>query len=314
MQIQSAVLFLVFNRPEATRRVFAAISQAKPPRLYVASDGPRASRYGEAILVEQVRAIAAAVDWPCQVRTLLREENLGCKIAISTGIDWFFENELQGIILEDDCLPNQDFFIFCETLLKYYADDERVWCITGNNFQNGKRRGPASYYFSRYNHVWGWATWRRAWHKSDMRISFWPDWKISASWKNYWDDSVEQRYWESIFDQMYQAKIDTWDYSWTACVWFHGGLTATPNVNLVSNIGFGEDSTHTKLADSPYANLATVPLGERTHPIMVSRSAEADRYVFDNLFGGSASRFPYILIRFPRRLASFVLKRLRRIN
>jgi hypothetical protein len=229
---QTAVLFLVFNRPETTKQVFEAIRQAKPPRLYVAADGPRANREGEAARASQVREIATAVDWPCELKTLFRDENLGCKNAVSSGIDWFFENEEQGIILEDDCLPHPDFFTFCETLLNRYASDERVWVVTGDNFQDGQQRSDGSYYFSRYNHVWGWASWRRAWTKRDMNIQFWPNWRESPEWKAWLPDRVERKYWTKIFDQMYRQEIDTWDYPWTASVWFHGGLSATPNVLL----------------------------------------------------------------------------------
>jgi len=310
--MKTAVLFLVFNRPDTTAQVFDAIRKAKPPRLYVAADGPRADRVGEKEKVARVREIATAVDWPCEVKTLFREENLGCKYAVSGGITWFFEHEEQGIILEDDCLPHPDFFMFCETLLDRYATDKRVWVITGDNFQNGVRRGEASYYFSRYNHVWGWASWRRAWQKADMDIRFWLEWKTSPAWSEFWPDSVARKYWEKIFDRMYRAEIDTWDYPWTASVWYHGGLTATPNVNLVSNIGFGPDSTHTAFADSPLAGMATKSISEIRHPAAVEQDAVADRYVFDHTFGGHALRFPLSLLHILRRSAGFVYRRLKR--
>jgi hypothetical protein len=294
--LQTAVLFLVFNRPDTTAQVFEAIRKAKPPRLYVAADGPRADREGEADRCAKVREISTAVDWPCEVKTLFREKNLGCKYAVSGGITWFFEQEEQGIILEDDCLPHPDFFSFCETLLDRYATDDRVWVITGDNFQNGVQRGEASYYFSRYNHVWGWASWRRAWQKSDMDIRFWPEWKTSAAWKELWQDSVARKYWEKIFDRMHRAEIDTWDYPWTASVWYHGGLTATPNVNLVSNIGFGPDSTHTASADSPLAGMATSAIGEIRHPKTIEQDAAADRYVFDHAIYEKRRRLPLGLI------------------
>jgi hypothetical protein len=301
--LQTAVLFLVFNRPDTTTQVFEAIRKAKPPRLYVAADGPRANRDGEAERVARVREIATAVDWPCEVKTLFREENLGCKYAVSGGITWFFEHEKQGIILEDDCFPHPDFFVFCETLLDQYATDEHVWVITGDNFQNGQKRGEGSYYFSRYNHVWGWASWRRAWQKADMEIKFWPEWKHSAAWQAAIPDKVERKYWSKIFDRMYRAEIDTWDYPWTASVWFYSGLTATPNVNLVSNIGFGPDSTHTASADSPLAGIATGQLGELTHPDQVVQDTAADRYVFDHVFDGRSLRFPQSLLRVPLLIA-----------
>jgi hypothetical protein len=311
--LQTAVLFLVFNRPDTTAQVFEAIRQAKPPRLYVAADGPRANRPGEAEKIVKVREIATSVDWPCEVKTLFREENLGCKYAVSGGITWFFEHEKQGIILEDDCLPHPEFFHFCESLLNRYSVDNRVWVITGDNFQDGIQRGEGSYYFSRYNHVWGWASWRRAWRNADMDIRFWPEWKRSATWKGFWDDPVARIYWEGIFDRMHRAEIDSWDYPWTASVWHLGGLTATPNVNLVSNIGFGPDSTHTASTDSPFAAMVTVSFGAIDHPARIAQDAAADRYVFDHHFGGRWQRFPYSLLRLPRRAAGFAYRHLKRI-
>jgi hypothetical protein len=292
VQLQTAVLFLVFNRPDTTKQVFEAIKQVKPLRLYVASDGPRANREGETELVALVRQIATAVDWPCEVKTLFRQENLGCKKAVSGGIDWFFENEEQGIILEDDCLPHQDFFNFCETLLNRYASDERVWVVTGDNFQDGQLRGEASYYFSRYNHVWGWASWRRAWSKRDMEIKFWPEWKKSPEWRTWLPDKLERNFWLQIFDQMYRNEIDTWDYPWIASIWFHGGLTATPNVNLVTNIGFGSNATHTT-GVSKMSNMKTSSIRNIINPDTLIHDVGADRYVFYQYFGGKWMVFPH---------------------
>lgn len=310
--LQTAELFLVFNRPETTKQVFEAIRQAKPPRLYVAADGPRTNREGEAERASQVREMATAVDWPCELKTLFRDENLGCKNAVSSGIDWFFENEEQGIILEDDCLPHPDFFTFCETLLNRYASDERIWVVTGDNFQDGQQRGDGSYYFSRYNHVWGWASWRRAWAKRDMNIQFWPKWKESPEWKSWLPDRVERKYWTKIFDQMYRQEIDTWDYPWTASVWFHGGLSATPNVNLVSNIGFGVDATHTASAESSLAEMATHELRAINHWSSVKQDLTADRYEFDYTFAGRYQRFPLSTLYLPSRIAGGMFSRLKR--
>lgn len=309
--LQTAVLFLVFNRPETTKQVFEAIRQAKPPRLYVAADGAREGKLGEAERVELVRRIATEVDWPCKVKTLFRDKNLGCKQAVSSGIDWFFDNEEQGIILEDDCLPHPDFFTFCETLLNRYASDERVWVITGDNFQDGQKRGDGSYYFSRYNHVWGWASWRRAWTKRDMSIRFWPQWKVSPEWKACVPDKIERKYWSNIFDLMYRNKFDTWDYPWTASVWYGNGLTATPHVNLVTNIGFGPDSSHTTSSDSPLARISTYAIGELIHPDFITQNQTADRYVFDHVFGGKNRRLPWSLLNLPRRMGRFVYRKLK---
>jgi hypothetical protein len=307
--LETAVLFLVFNRPDTTKQVFEAIKLAKPPRLYVAADGPRAGKEGEAQRVEQVRKIATAVDWPCEVKTLFRNQNLGCQKAVCEGIDWFFENEEQGIILEDDCLPHLDFFAFCETLLNRYANEEQVWVVTGDNFQDGQVRGEGSYYFSRYIHVWGWATWRRAWTKRDMGLNFWPEWKRGTEWALWLPNHIERKFWAQIFDKMYRNEIDTWDFPWTASVWFNRGLTATPNVNLVSNIGFGIDATHTTTAGS-MSRMKTSGIKNLIHPEAVTHSVAADDYVFLESFGGKNLTMPYKLIFDMKRAFGFIKSRI----
>lgn len=306
--LETPILLLVFNRPDVTAKVFEAVRNARPSRLYIAADGPRENKPGEAERCAEVRQLVTQVDWPCEVKTLFREKNLGCKQAVSGAIHWLFEQEENGIILEDDCLPNPDFFRFCETLLNQYADDERVSVITGNNFQRQQKRGDASYYFSKYNHCWGWASWRRAWQKYQGELIFWPDWRESAEWKKKIPDHVERRYWTKIFDDVHAGKIDSWAYPWTASVWLQGGLTATPNVNLVSNIGFGPDSTHTSSVDSPLAKIGTHCLGEIQHPQSVAVHLEADRYTFDHAFEGRMKRLPYSWFLFPRRAAGKIYR------
>ena len=305
-KIKTAVLFLVFNRPDTTTKVFQMIRQAKPPRLYVAADGARNNKVGEEEEIAKVREIATNVDWPCEVKTLFRDKNLGCKKAISEGITWFFENEEQGIILEDDCLPHLDFFNFCENLLDYYAEDEKVVCITGDNFQNNQRRGDASYYFSIYNHCWGWATWKRAWKHYQGDIPFWPEWIKKKSWFNLFPDKIERHYWEHVFKRVHEGKIDSWAYPWAASIWYRGGLTATPNTNLVSNIGFGRDSTHTTDENSKFSKMPVGNLGIIKHPKIIERNIEADKWTFDYHFGGKYHRFPYNLIRFTWRIIKYI--------
>ncbi len=161
---QTPILFLIFNRPDTTKRVFESISRVKPTKLYIAADGARKNKVGEVLLCQETRNIIELIDWECEIKTLFRTENLGCKIAVSSAIDWFFENEEQGIILEDDCLPHPSFFGYCETLLNYYKDDLRIGHIGGDNFQKGKKRGEGSYYFSQYYFIWGWAIWKLAWN------------------------------------------------------------------------------------------------------------------------------------------------------
>jgi len=311
--LETAVLFLVFNRPDTTKQVFEAIKLAKPPRLYVAADGPRAGKEGEAERVEQVRKIATAVDWPCSVKTLFRQENFGCKNAVRSAIDWFFENEEMGIVLEDDCLPHPFFFEYCEKMLQHYQDDSTVYVVTGDNFQEGIWRGNYSYYFSRFNHVWGWATWRRAWKTYDVSMAFWPEWKKSEGWKRWVPDKVERRYWEKIFDKSYKGLIDTWDYQWTASIWHKGGLTATPNVNLVLNIGFGLDATHTKCSvvnvDALHSDKIN-KLKKIDYSPLLEVDHQADKFTFDAHFNGFLYRMPYAIIFLPMRIFRLIKRKI----
>lgn len=305
--MKTAVLFLVFNRPNTTSEVFKKIRQAKPHRLYVASDGPRKSHDMEKEKVKNVREIATNIDWPCEVKTLFRDKNLGCKKAVSSAITWFFEHEEKGIILEDDCVPHLDFFSFCENLLDFYSDDKKVSVITGSNFQNGKWRGEASYYFSRYNHCWGWATWRRSWKNYDPNIKFWLNWSNSKAWKNFIHSKIERKYWNKIFNLVYLGQIDSWAYPWTASTWYKGGLTLTPNVNLVSNIGFGDNATHTKSRENEFSKMITKDLNNIIYTKKVERNKIADNWTFHHHYGGKKLYFPYNLALLFKKIINKIL-------
>lgn len=240
---KSPVLFLVFNRPETTARVFAAIREAKPERLYVAADGPRADRPEERLKTEDVREIATAVDWTCEVKTLFRATNFGCRIAVSEAINWFFEHEEQGIILEDDCLPHPDFFPYCDVLLDSYAQDTRIGQINGCSF--AVHINPESYAFTRYGTVWGWATWRRAWKFCDVDLKQWPRMRTDKYAKSVFPDRAERAHRRYLGDRLFRHEIDSWAYPWGLTRQYNHMLSITPCVNLVENIGFGADATHT---------------------------------------------------------------------
>lgn len=287
MSTVSPILFLVFNRPDTTSVVFQAIRAARPKRLYVAADGPRASRAGEAALCEEVRRIATAVDWPCELKILMRAENLGCKLAVSSAIDWYFEQEPEGIILEDDCVPDPTFFTYCDELLERYRDDLHVMCISGANFISAEWTPEESYYFSRYVHIWGWASWRRAWAHYDVKMSDWQSGgrrELIAQW--FPADRRAQDTWASIFDRVAAGKIDTWDYQWVYACWRHAGLSCMPRGNLIRNIGFGLDATHTTSPESKLANLPVTALEmPMRHPVHVRADDSADRWASRHLFG-----------------------------
>ena len=214
--MRSPVLLIAFNRPATTRRVFESIRAARPPRLYYAVDGPRPDRPSEAGRCEEVRSIVDSVDWPCEVRTLFRESNLGCRRGVSSAIDWFFEHEPEGIVLEDDVLPTRGFYAFCDNLLERYRSDARVGLISGCNLIASRHSPEASYFFSHYNHIWGWASWRRAWQHYYVAMNDWPRWRDSGGLETLSVGSRRfERYWRRIFDRVYAGEIDTWDYQWT---------------------------------------------------------------------------------------------------
>lgn len=284
--LNTPVLFLIFNRIDTTKQVFEAIQQAKPPRLYIACDGPREEKESEVDTVKAIRDyVLSNIDWDCEVNTLFRDNNLGCKIAVSEAITWFFNNENQGIILEDDCLPNQSFFWFCEEMLNYYKNDLRIWHISGNNFQWGKKRGTGDYYFSNYTHIWGWATWADRWKEYDVNIKSFKEFKKEKQIKNIFDNSREQVFWLKVLKTVNTNKISAWDYQWNYCAFINNGLSVLPNENLVKNIGFGDNATHTHDLKSKMANIETNELiFPIKHPEFIIRDKKADRLTASEQF------------------------------
>lgn len=304
MPLSTPVVFLIFNRPDVTEQTFAAIAQARPKKLLVVADGPRTSM--EADRCYKTRAVIEKVDWDCEVITNFSEKNLGCGRRISSGLNWVFSQVEEAIILEDDTLPNPSFFHFCQVLLERYRDDERIMHINGDNslFQC---RNNDSYYFSKYAHIWGWASWRRAWQYYDYHMKTWPEFRDSGLLKLVCEDPYEQKYWESIFNRMYTDPqlIDTWDYQWTYACWSQGGLVAAPNVNLVSNIGIGHASSSHTLGEDPRANLPTSDIDKIRHLSFMVRDWEADVHTFDHIFGGKEMReADKLLAKIRRRLSS----------
>jgi len=254
------VLLLTFNRIETTRRVFEAVRQARPSKLYLASDGPRASRPEDAAKVAAVREfLTSSVDWPCEVRTLFQPSNLGCKDAPIAGISWLFENEEMGIVLEDDCLPHPDFFGFSADCLERFKDEARVYAVSGTNIA-GRWREDVSGFFSMMGGNWGWASWRRAWsrYRADIGPELTPEnWSTIA--RNLGDRRLYNCMRDLIGSHSESMAGDAWDYQWLFRRLLDGGLTVVPSRNLISNIGFGEDSTHTANDESP---LSRIPTGE----------------------------------------------------
>jgi hypothetical protein len=254
---KSPVAFLVFNRPETTRKVFEEIAKARPQKLLVVADGPRNDRAGEKDRCAEVRRIIEGVEWDCEVLTNYAEENMGCARRVSSGIDWVFENVDEAIFLEDDCLPHSSFFRFCDEMLKRFRNNDKIMTISGDNFQFGSRPSNYSYYFSRYVHIWGWASWSRAWKFYDVQMTRWPEMKKTSWLHDLFENKRDAKYWEVVFDQAYQGKTGTWDYQWQFACWQQSGLSVMPSVNLVSNIGFGAGATHTGNGGGKIAAMTT---------------------------------------------------------
>jgi hypothetical protein len=280
--LHTPVAFLIFNRPDTTARVFAEIARARPPKLLVVADGARADRPGEREACRAAREVVERVDWSCEVLTDFAEENMGCRRRVSRGITWVFEQVEEAIILEDDCLPDPSFFPFCEELLARFREDERVMMVSGDNFQFGRRRTPYSYYFSRMMHIWGWATWRRAWRHYDVDLRLWAELRETSWLADLLGDDEAAAFWRDTFDKT-SAGHDTWDFQWVFTCWAQNGLAALPARNLVSNIGFGVAATHTK-AETRAANLPAGALEfPLSHPPHMIRDREADLFTLREL-------------------------------
>jgi hypothetical protein len=283
LKVRTAVAFVVFNRPDLTQRVFAAIAAVQPAKLLVIADGPRADRAGEAGRVAHVRSIIARVDWECDVRTNYSDTNLGCKRRLSSGLDWVFHQVPECIVLEDDCLPDPSFFQFCDDMLERYRDVRRVFQINGTNFQKGAQGIADSYYFSRQSHVWGWASWSNRWLSHyDVAVSAWPRVRDEGSLEDVVGGKQEAKYWGAILESLYRGEIDTWDYQWAFACMLNDAAIVTPTVNLISNIGFGDDATHTNVADHPLADLPRAAMQfPLRHPVGMFCRSSLDREYFD---------------------------------
>jgi hypothetical protein len=281
------VLLTVFNRPDETRQVLARLKQVRPEKIFIAADGPRAGRSEDGLLCEEVRRLVTEeIDWPATILTDFAPSNLGLRHRMASAITWALQHEDRVIVLEDDCLPAPSFFRFCSDLLEYYADNPRVGVITGDNFQPEGFQCDASYYFSRYPHCWGWATWRRSWEFYDDEMFDWPAVRDSRWLKTLFPHPLEELYWRQIFDKTYSGEIQSWAYRWTYSCWRHDLLTATPIRNLVTNIGTGAAASNTRDPEEGKHGLEACALSfPLVHPTDVARDPTADDHAQQRAFG-----------------------------
>jgi hypothetical protein len=281
--LTTPIAFFIFNRPETTARVFAAIRKARPAQLFIIADGPRPQREGEAERVAATRAVVETIDWPCDVQRNYSSANLGLADRVASGISWVFEQVEMAIILEDDCLPHPSFFPYCTALLDHYRDDERIMMVGGICLQPG-RRLSASYSFSHYMLVWGWATWRRAWQLYDHDMGLWPTVRDNGWLVDLLDSEQEARFWTPPMQAVYTRQENYWGRRWLLACWLQRGLVIQPGVNLVTNIGYGADATHTTFM-SQFGNL---PLQEMTfplrHPPFMVRDKKGDAFIYRHFY------------------------------
>lgn len=286
--LKTSVVLIIFNRPEVTARVFAAIRVARPPRLFLIADGPRPNVPSDTVRCAAAREVVAQIDWPCQVRRKFAESNLGLRRNVSEGLDWVFEQTGEAIILEDDCLPDPSFFRFCDELLERYRDDTTVGMICGTNLAPGQTAlDEASYYFSRYCYVWGWATWRRAWRCYDREMAEWPSLGKNGWLKEKVGTSTAVNFWRCHFDDSYEQHPDglnTWDIQLVFAFWRYQLHSIVARENLITNLGVGADATHTKRplrhAEQSSSSLE-FPL---RHPPRQTVHVKADRHVQREVF------------------------------
>jgi hypothetical protein len=288
------ILFLIFNRPDNTKRVFEAIRHQRPRYLYIAADGPRHDQLGENDLCDKTREIATKVDWDCRVKTLFREYNLGCKAAVSGAIDWFFDQVDEGIILEDDCLPDASFFPFCAEMLEKYRADNQVMSVSGSNLLGRPWKSETQSYFWGYGGIWGWATWKRAWDLYDIEMKDWQDEEIKKRIR----DAIKTDHWYEfyypMFESSFNGSLNTWDIQWFYSILINNGLAINPSVNLVKNVGFGA-GTHTNSEDNHLTNLPlnalSFPLKHPNHRIV---DLEYLELMFNEINGPSKSKNSFL--------------------
>lgn len=310
--MKTPLALFIFNRPEKTKIVFEAIRKDSPETLYVIADGPRDEKEGK--LCRAARSVIDSLDWKCQIIKNYAETNLGCRHRVSSGLDWVFERTDKAIILEDDCLPDESFFKFCEELLERYEEDDRIMHISGNYFQEKNKRFHAkdSYYFSIIPHIWGWATWSRAWKKYDVNMSAWPKLRNSKAMADKLASNGAVEYWTRVWDDYFSKKIDSWDGQWFFACLMNNGLCINPCQNLVSNIGFDYDATHTK-SSSQFGNLPTKEmLFPLKHPEKIAANTNADAFTFRNNFGID-KKFVHRILRPVKKYAPDFYQMLRRL-
>lgn len=294
------VLLIIFNRPDKVERLIDSLRKVKPTKMYVSADGPRYGVPSDTTRCAGARAVISQIDWPCEVITNFHERNTGADFGPEKALNWFFGNVDEGIILEDDCIAHPDFFRFAKDMLTRYRTNDQVMMISGNNFQNGITRGNGSYYFSKYPSTWGWASWKRAWRHYDTKILGYREFIDKNILDTVCQTRVEKKYWSRFFEKIHNDKLNHWDIKWIFAIWNNNGISITPNVNLVQNVGFGHDATHT-LRHDEIMEVRAVEMREIAHPSTIAIDKEADAYLFKHVYKFTLTKKFFHLIELAKR-------------
>lgn len=289
---QTPILFMIFSRPDTTFKVFEVIRSVRPAKLFIAADGPRAGKEGEAERCHEVRKVATMVDWPCEVHTLFRDENLGCGRAVSGAITWFFDHVPEGIILEDDTYPSMDFFRYCEELLDRYRHDTRIMAVAGSCLPSPRvRNNEYSYFFSNWDYVWGWATWKRAWDLYDYSVQKYERVVRDGYFHEQYTSLYEHYFMKHALEAAYYSNdsVTWWDYQWGFARKINSGLAAVPTRNMVVNLGLGNEATNTTTSRWDFLELEEMEFPLR-HPEVVMHDRVTDDEVFRLHFTNPLSR------------------------
>lgn len=290
-QLKTPVVIVGFGRPQKTQQVFDQIKKVRPEKLFAIFDGPRHAQ--DEPQCQAVRNIVdKQVDWPCQVFKQYPPSNLRCKPNMVAGFNWVFENVEEAIILEDDCIPEETFFFYCQELLEKYRYDPRILDISGTNFNVRQKdfKCEDSYFFSNYGWSWGWATWRRAWQHYDVDIKYWPQIKKDGLLKRVLQSDEWVNHFECMFDRYYTRTVDAWDGQWYLTHWYKNAYSIVPTHNLIYNIGFAgevEQSLH-RINDPEHikARIPTQPMPfPLKHPTVIAPNRKADDFVFRHIVG-----------------------------
>ena len=289
------VLVLGYNRANHIKKLFKALSKIKPKKIYISLDGPKKNTKDE-VNTQLVKNEIQKINWKCSIKKKYNIKNLGCRDSVRSGIDWFFKDNQFGIILEDDCLPSKSFFEFCNKINEIYKNNEKIYAISGSNFYNKETK--YDYFYSKYNHCWGWATWKRAWKYYDNNLTFLNKFTQSYQWKLLHENKTERRFWEKIFNRVKEKKIDSWAYAWTYSVWKKNALTVIPKKNLIKNIGFDISATNSiKNEKKHLKTYLTVFKKKFKRPPILTPLKSNDIYVFNNHFRGKYALWPWIIIK-----------------